>query len=333
MYSRLEELNDAHAHGALLCAPAFHASMSHPRCHSKHSRAWAGVVWSAAWATAATCLGCDTSVNIQLLPLVSVTTESTATSDAGASAATSTSQVTGSVSSSVEDAGTSVEDALLHHYDFVGDGTVVRDVRGGADGEAVGGALLDGSGVLELDGVDDFVDLPNGLFSSLDAATIALWVEWRGGPCWQRLFDFGSSATSEDTVSSAVTSLFVTPASCRASHLGPVNHNVMSIMFHTPGSYVLEQDVNPMPADVRQFVVLSAGADGRLALSLNGVVVVNLESTLRLSDLDDVNNWLGRSQWGQDPTLRAAIYDLKVYNRALSESQVGDLLERSRDDI
>jgi Concanavalin A-like lectin/glucanases superfamily len=215
----------------------------------------------------------------------------------------------------------------IHHYDFAGEGDVVRDIVAGANGVVIGGAVLDGTGGLELDGLDDFVDLPNALLSPLTEATLTLWLEWGGGPCWQRLFDFGSSSAEEGTPAGARTSLFVTPASCPSSHLGPVEDDVVSLMFHVPGNYSLAQDTSPLPASVPAFVALSVGAAGALQLSLDGRTAIELSSALRLSDLDDVNSWLGRSQWGQDPTLRAHLLDFRIYDVALSSEQLSQVFE------
>src|SRR5690606_13261129 len=104
--------------------------------------------------------------------------------------------------------------SLLHHYDFSGTGTTLVDLVGEADGEIVGGAELDAMGGLTLDGVDDYANLPNGLISSLDEVTLAMWLTWHGNPCWQRLFDIGTSVDGEDVASYAATSIFVTPSSC-----------------------------------------------------------------------------------------------------------------------
>lgn len=305
-------------------------------------------------------VGCDSNVNIDLLPLgtandahrpsgddPSVTTSGTGTALSSEEPRSSVDEsfTTEPTSSTVDAAITSggldgsadpERDAAsvgtlapVHHYDFAGDGDVVRDLVSEADGVVVGGAELDGNGGLELDGVDDFVDLPNGLLSPLTEATLTLWLEWGGGPCWQRLFDFGSSSAEEGTPASARTSLFVTPASCPSSHLGPVEDDVVSLMFHAPGSYSLAQDTSPLPAGERSFVALSVGAQGTLELSLDGRTVIELSSALRLSDLNDVNSWLGRSQWGQDPTLRARLLDFRIYDVALSSEQVTELFQET----
>jgi Concanavalin A-like lectin/glucanases superfamily len=282
-------------------------------------------------------LACDESVNIDLLPLGPPASDSepslaSAMGDSAVAPVSSLAPERDAASprdgSGVVDAGESIpEAALIHHYEFSGAGSVARDSVGGADGDIIGGAQLNGVGGVELDGVDDFVDLPNGLLSSLAAATITVSLDWNGGVCWQRVFDFGSSSAAEGTPASAHTSLFVTPASCPSSHLGAVEDNVLSLMFHTPGNYSLAQDSAPLPANTRSFVALSVASNGTLQLSVNGRTVVELASALRLSDLEDVNNWLGRSQWGQDPTLRARLYDARIYDVALTSAQLTQLFE------
>lgn len=305
-------------------------------------------------------VACDANVNIKLLPLdtlqsepspavtgdqrdaaapdtASPSTELTNTApsntapsngpqpdaDAASASATGSSPVI-PASGAPPDAGS---DLVLpaHHYDFAGDGTGVPDLVGGADATLVGGGKLTLEGEARLDGVDDYVDLPNGILSSLQSATITLLLTWHGGACWQRLLDFGSSSTEEGTASAARTSLFVTPASCSGSHLGPVEPNVLSLMFHAPGNYTLAQDENPLPADTPTFVTLSADVDGTLRFTIDGRTVIETGGALRLADLNDINNWIGRSQWEQDSTLNATLFDLRIYDVALTVEQIDRL--------
>jgi uncharacterized protein YyaL (SSP411 family) len=91
---------------------------------------------------------------------------------------------------------------------------VVEDRVGKAHALIRGGAELDREGGLVLDGVDDYVDMPNGVLSSRRSVTIIAWLHWAGGTCWQRIFDFGSTDAGEGQVGRATTSLFLTPASC-----------------------------------------------------------------------------------------------------------------------
>src|SRR6478609_5796056 len=106
---------------------------------------------------------------------------------------------------------------LIHRYSFDGEGQRVLDSVGTADGSLQGGAVLDGAGHATLDGVDDYVNLPNGLVSHLTDVTLVAWLAWNGGSCWQRVFDFGSTDSGEDNVGNATTSLFATPKRCPGS--------------------------------------------------------------------------------------------------------------------
>ncbi|MDF3068902.1 MAG: hypothetical protein K0R38_4503, partial [Polyangiaceae bacterium] len=96
---------------------------------------------------------------------------------------------------------TSLEAALIHRYDFEGNGTTVLDRVGAAHGSVTQGATLsklDGRGVVLLGGgtAGAYVDLPNKLMSTLTNVTLEAWVTWGGGKAWQRVFDFGDSTAT-----------------------------------------------------------------------------------------------------------------------------------------
>jgi len=203
-------------------------------------------------------------------------------------------------------------------YDFGGRGTQVRDLVGRRHARIMGGAALDGSGRLQLDGEDDYVDLPNGLLDGLDAVTIVVWYTWQGGPCWQRVFDFGSNDRGEGAVGYARSSLFYTVLSCPGpqslvmAEVGGMQHELMG------GETRPEQAAN--------VAVVIDGPQRRARLYENGRLVAEGEPAFRLADIDDVNNWLGRSQWVQDVNARIRYDELRMYDRALSDSEIVRLL-------
>src|SRR5215216_6251071 len=107
-----------------------------------------------------------------------------------------------------------LETSLLHRYSFDGDGSLVPDSRGAADGQAVG-VVLPGTGQLPLAGErsGQFVDLPNNIVRGLGDATFEVWLTWDGGAAWQRIFDFGNGDEGEGTQgANGTTYLFLTPA-------------------------------------------------------------------------------------------------------------------------
>jgi hypothetical protein len=214
--------------------------------------------------------------------------------------------------------------ALVLRYDFAGTGTLVEDLVGSDDAQLVGGAVLDGSGGITLDGTDDFIDLPNGVLSRLTSVTIAIWLRWRGGVCWQRIFDFGSNDRGEGDVGNGLTSLYLTPANC-----------IDGSYFASIELPSQRHDVSAgerFPEDRLAQAVLRFDADtSRLAIFVDGARVGAGDAPFDLSEIDDVNAWLGRSQWIQDRYLAARYEELRIYDRALSDAEVAATFTRGPD--
>ena len=84
---------------------------------------------------------------------------------------------------------------LLHRYSFDGTDSEVVDSVGGKDGSFHGGAKLKGTGYLDLDGVNDFVELPAGILGETGSVTFETWTIWKGpsSSSWQNLFHFSES--------------------------------------------------------------------------------------------------------------------------------------------
>jgi hypothetical protein len=214
--------------------------------------------------------------------------------------------------------------ALALRYDFEGDGAVVLDRVGTRDGVLRGDALLDTRGGVELDGNDDYVDLPNGVLSGYTSATIMAWLDWYGGFCWQRIFDFGNSDAGEDRVGNATTSLFLTPASCPSQ--------VMLSMTERLGEQQSTAASRMLPVGQRvQVALVVDDARNEVSLYIDGQLEATSPHVHPLTELEDVNNWLGRSQWVQDGNLSARYDELRIYSRALSAETVRLLNERGPD--
>jgi hypothetical protein len=221
---------------------------------------------------------------------------------------------------------------LVHRYDFEGRGAVVADTIGDADGEVLGGAALDGTGSLELDGIDDYVNLPNDLLGKSSGASLVARVIWHGGPCWQRVFDFGRSTADEDVPMQARSSVFVTPASCSASHLGPAVDGVLSTMFHVGPSAQFTQGDDPLPVDQEVHIALTLDVTDGLRLYLDGELVRHLKGEFDPRAIECQNDWLGRSQWVQDSLFFGAFDEFRVYDGALSPERIAALFEGGTDE-
>lgn len=222
---------------------------------------------------------------------------------------------------------TALRDALRNLYTFDGEGVSVADSVGGADGTlldddgltpAVDLQKLQVNGRLNLDGFGSFVDLPDGLISSLGSATFEVWVSWRGGAFWSRIFDFGNA-----NAGAGQTYLFLTPSNSATTSL--------RVAYSLAGGGAAETLVDGIAA-----LPIAAGAGG--ALEHVAVVVDDAQGTLRLYSngselgavplagdlgaINDVNNWLGRSNYATDPPLFGSLVEFRIYDQALTAAQL-----------
>jgi hypothetical protein len=211
---------------------------------------------------------------------------------------------------------------LRHRYSFDGMGTTATDSVGDADGLVVNTTLA-GDGTVVLAGVDSlqYVDLPNGIVSSIGpSATVEAWASWTGvGSTWQRVFDFGSSDLAEDTQGNGVTYFFVTPNNGATTFVRTALTNA------AVAEEKFAEGTAAMPTGV--LVHLAAVVDGAartLSLYQNGVLLgtsLDLVDT-SLTQLNDVNNWIGRSQWTFDDEFQGTISELRIYGSARSAAQI-----------
>lgn len=217
-----------------------------------------------------------------------------------------------------------LKSALVHRYDFEGEGSQVMD-RVGTDHGTVeaGGSLsqVSGKGVVALTGGAEgpYVDLPNGLVSSLTSVTLETWVTWAGGDAWQRIFDFGSSsAVAEGTPADGKTYLFVTPT----AGADGVLRGVYSLDGSAEAAETRVSGAAALPQALTQVVLVVNSAGQQLELYVNGESAGGQPFTGSLADLEDVNCWLGRSQFDSDPGLVGTLHDFRIYGAALNASQI-----------
>jgi len=232
---------------------------------------------------------------------------------------------------------------LAHRYGFdEGGGAAVLDSVGDGHGQVLGDGAAWEAGQLLLPGGSSesaaYVDLPNGLISRIGAAsggtgkiTIEGWVTVEGGGGWTRVFDFGSNApggaegeiTGPGETNGGGTNgldyLMLTgyrenltdtrrlewgerdPVDLGAAILD-FNHTTFTTQFH--------------------FVVTIDEATNTLSYYENGVFIGSRTTTSRLSDINDVNNWLGRSNWTADSNLQGRFNELRIYDAVLSPAQI-----------
>jgi hypothetical protein len=210
---------------------------------------------------------------------------------------------------------------LRHRYSFDGTGTTATD-SAGIDHGTIMNTALTGTGNLVLLGVetDQYVDLPDGIISSLgNNATIEVWLAWTGaGGPWQRIFDFGSSEQAAGLQGAGVTYLFLTPANTINTHFRAA---------YTVGGPAVERVVNgptplPFPDPIHVALVID-GVAATMLLYQDGVLLgtaPTLDTTLVA--MNDVNNWLGRSQFLLDEEFQGTLDEVRIYSAVRSAEQI-----------
>ncbi len=166
-------------------------------------------------------------------------------------------------------------------------------------------------GGLKFDGEDDYVELPIGsLISELERATIMVWMDFSNeGGAWQRIFDFGTDTTNY---------ICLLP---RMEANGPLH---IGIAAGQGERTELDAQTGTLPTGWHHVAVVLE--PGNMHLYLDGKVVASTEGWYVLKDLGvTTNNWLGRSQYLSDAYFNGSLDDLRIYNRALTGAQIGEI--------
>ena len=220
-----------------------------------------------------------------------------------------------------------LKQALVHRYDFEGTGTAVMDRAGTAHGVVIGAATLsqvNGKGALVLSGgaTGPYVDLPNGILSALTSATLEAWVTWGGGGAWQRIFDFGDSTspTPEDNPALGKSYLFLTPQTTSGS--GGLMRAMYSLNDGTSATETRADGTMALGQTLTQLVVVVDAVAGKLLLYVDGAKTGEQTFAGSLASINDVNAWLGRSQYDADPELTGTFHDFRIYSSALPSLQI-----------
>jgi hypothetical protein len=208
-----------------------------------------------------------------------------------------------------------LKQALVHRYAFDGTGAVAVDDVGGAHGTIVNSALT-GNGELRLDrALEEYVDLPNGIISVLSSATFEAWVVWEQpeeNQFWERIFDFGVSTAGEEQRESGESYIFLAPAQFRTAYKNLV----------TPGEVLIDAR-DPFPIGVLAHVAVVVDAQvHELRLFLNAVEQGRVTLDQPLASIQDVNNWLGRSQFAVDTRFGGAFLEFRIYAAALTQAEL-----------
>ncbi|RYD33370.1 MAG: hypothetical protein EOP85_20845, partial [Verrucomicrobiaceae bacterium] len=169
------------------------------------------------------------------------------------------------------------------------------------------------------------------------------------GDNWQRVFDFGrmqsgfgsglgssargtgaSSGEIQPNATTAPNNVASSDDLALAIHRDS-NANTHRIMARLNGAGELGNSTTGNLAVGTQYHFVctftdGAGASGsnggQVAWYLNGALVSTLDVNFRLSSIEDVNNWLGRSMYTVDNNANIAYNEVRLYNHALTPAEM-----------
>lgn len=219
-----------------------------------------------------------------------------------------------------------IQVGLVHRWSFTEDGA---DSVGGADAVVVNNtgnaAIVDGAAVMGNVGTEssndnngDYVDLPNGLISKLSQMTVQCWATYDDDDLqiWSRILSFGESNNGEDTSASGDASTYVTIQPNRSGNLAGAEYRnkgaALDIVLN--GRVPLHEEV--------QYTLVHDDLAGTTKLYLDGVVQAGTHTNVTLKEFNDINMWLGRSQWN-DRLFIGSFNECRIYDTALTAEEIG----------
>jgi hypothetical protein len=208
-----------------------------------------------------------------------------------------------------------VTNGLVARYKFdESAGAAVSDASGKGNAATLGGGATWASGKMgngvNLDGRGGHITLPVGIMKDVSDFTICAWVKQDARPMFSRIFDFGSGTDKY---------MFL----CNLGE-GGIRYAITSNGNAGGGEKVCETD-QPLPLGAWKYVAVTQAGD-TVSLYIDGKQVARTAGiTLKPSDLGATDrNWIGRSQYN-DPTLDGKVDDFRIYNRALTDSEISQI--------
>ncbi len=233
-------------------------------------------------------------------------------------------------------------------------GSVIADSVSGQNAVIVGNGASFNSGSLTLPGtttgnqtpatISAYIDLPNGLLSSKTNFTLEIWATPVADKYWQRLADFGrmdltgnpavqgtGAAPGEILSTATVAPGTGTAASDNlmlAINRGGLANNQQLQGQLDGGTQSSNITALPLPLGVgvpyHHFVIkfTDSPTGGQIAWYFNGTLATTVGVNFHLSSIEDVNNWLGRSQYSGDSQSNVIYNEVRLYNHAMSQAEI-----------
>ena len=162
---------------------------------------------------------------------------------------------------------------------------------------------IDGEKAIELDGVDDYIEVPvlPSTINWTGGYSVEVTMKWKSVGSYARIMDFGNGAGSDNLV-------IARWGTTDYPYLGYYNGSTNTIYPYTSISFTLDTK------EKYKFELISGDSYYTLKMYLNDVLKITSSDTISSTAFVNVtrqNNYIGKSNW-DNPYLDAYIYDFKI---------------------
>jgi len=234
--------------------------------------------------------------------------------------------------------GQNISEGLMMYYNFEGfSGVTVPDASGNTLDGALNGATQLKTGFsglgLQCTLSSDYIKLPENITLNLKSFTYATWAYFNSVNGSTRLFDFGNIAGDNNPDD------FL----CFMPNSG---NGMARMRYRTTGGAIGINCDATVTTPSKQWVHMAvtfnwdeSSATGTATIYINGVAAgtntyANFNPSMLGGGVQTANNFIAHSRWAQDGNgLNAVLDEIRLYNRALSETDMAALYALSARDL
>lgn len=168
---------------------------------------------------------------------------------------------------------------------------------------------------LQFDGTDDYIEVPGGFDKMHDGFSVSLWAYPSAVKSWARFMDFGNGSSASNIL---------------LARYSTTNDLVFQV-YNGSSSGNQVRATNAISLNVWQHFTATVTAGGAVVLYKNGQVVASGTTGSGLN-VYRLNNYIGRSNWSNDAYYQGRMDEIRLYNYALSATEVQAVYRNRRID-
>ena len=180
-----------------------------------------------------------------------------------------------------------------------GNGTVYGAVpTTGADGQPNDG--------YSFDGVNDYISIPPGFADFSSGITISVWANPTSASNFARFIDFGTGAGANNII----------------FYRGGTTNSLTYNVIDGAGNSMSNMGYAGLVLNQWKLYTVTVTPGGAATIYINGSSVATASGFSAPTNITRTSNFIGRSNWSSDSYYTGSMDDLRIYNRALSASEV-----------